>query len=90
MKWFGTPWDAPICRISEHADTPVGALCVDCKLPIHESDSGFIVPYMSYPVHSYTEAIYHRGCFVRYFSLDLQPVAEHFVKGGPETSSRKP
>lgn len=64
MQWFGESWGAPVCILTEHVDTPLGKVCVDCEKEIRPGDSGFVVPYLRPPQGRFTEAYYHRDCFL--------------------------
>ena len=44
MKWFGKSWKAPICRTTEHVETPKG-YCVECGGDIQEDDQGLLIPF---------------------------------------------
>jgi hypothetical protein len=68
MQWFGDSWGAPICATCEHVATPIGKICVDCEGEIRSEDSGFVVPFVPYPPKGWSEAFYHRDCFVRTFN----------------------
>lgn len=43
MQRFGGPWGAIKC---DEIETPVGELCVRCKVPIKEGDQGVVMPLM--------------------------------------------
>lgn len=62
MQWFGESWGAPICATCEHVAAPQGERCLECTLPIHENDFGFIIPY--FKEMELAEAFYHRDCFL--------------------------
>lgn len=42
---FGDPWDAPICEQAPRARTPIGKLCLWCRMPIQEGDQGILMGY---------------------------------------------
>lgn len=79
MQWFGKSWGAPICTTTEHVATPVGKICVNCEHEIAEQDSGFIVPFLPYPPTKFTDAFYHRDCFLN--SIFGEGQMKDFVQG---------
>jgi hypothetical protein len=44
MRWFGVKWEAPICEIAPHVETPYGVPCLFCDVPITASDRGLFIP----------------------------------------------
>lgn len=42
--WFGPAPFAPVCEDSPHRPTPVGDLCLYCKVAIIEGDEGLLIP----------------------------------------------
>lgn len=63
MRWFGEPWNAPICDPSTHTETPIGQECLYCSERIHVGDQGVIMPY-----HQETKVTfepYHLDCLLQ-------------------------
>lgn len=44
MKWFGRSWGAPICT-EEHAPTPIGHRCVQCRESVMPDAQGLLIPH---------------------------------------------
>jgi hypothetical protein len=63
VQWFGEDWGAPVCRESDHVDTPVDFQCLYCPRLIDEGDQGFLMPY--YSENGYTVVAVHRDCLLR-------------------------
>lgn len=59
MNWFGEDWGAPVCKTTEHTNTPVGKRCSRCNEPIEESDQGIILGGREY--------LWHIDCFCGVF-----------------------
>jgi hypothetical protein len=81
MQWFGESWGAPVCEHCEHVATPVGKICVECQIPIAHQDLGFVVPFLPYPPKRWSDAHYHRDCFLRIFRPG---VTQDFLKEEPK------
>jgi hypothetical protein len=64
MKFFGEPWNAPVCEDTPQAPTPVGELCLDCDKPIRDGDQGLLIPFAPTDRAPYM-APHHRRCFIR-------------------------
>lgn len=87
MKWFGQPWGAHVCVACERVDIPIGEMCVECHEPIQDGDSGFVVPYMTYPVRKFEEVVYHYACFIRSFTPSMGKVNQTYIQGEKPKSS---
>lgn len=64
MQYFGKPWDAPVCKDTRQALTPIGAPCLDCGRPIEEGDRGYLIPFARTDGPATIE-VHHRVCFHR-------------------------
>jgi hypothetical protein len=77
VRWFGEGWGAPVNAEAERAPVPAGTTCAysGCGEPITESDSGFLIPFVSDEADDDTAArlvvvageawphlAYHRDC----------------------------
>jgi len=55
MRYFGEPWDAPVCNEGEQVPTPVGSQCEQCHKAIEDGDRGLMLVMYSeerdFPVH---------------------------------------
>jgi hypothetical protein len=61
MKWFGTPWPAPVLRApvcendADRVPIPAGDECLFCHETIQPADRGVVIPLMgtvlSHPAH---------------------------------------
>jgi hypothetical protein len=56
IQWFGIGWGAPINVIAQHIQTPIGALCFRCQIPIVLGDRGYLLPP--------NQEAWHLGCFL--------------------------
>lgn len=69
--YFGEPWGPMLPPDDDEeewepvlcAETPVGQACLDCGVPIAESDQGLIIPCMHLDGPPTLEA-HHRKCFL--------------------------
>lgn len=80
MRWFGPPWDAPLCDPSRHAPTPLGSVCVYCSVMITDQDQGVLVPRLERqpgraplrPVDG-RRVVYHRRCLATELGMTEKP-----------------
>lgn len=57
VKFFGQPWDAPVCDDGEQVDVPVGQRCEGCGRRFTHDERGLVLPHYAsdglrdYPIH---------------------------------------
>jgi len=66
--WFGEPWPspeerAPVCEDDAYRrETPVGAECMYCEVPVAAGDRGMIVPHLG---GERATTVMHVDCMLR-------------------------
>jgi hypothetical protein len=68
IGWFGKDWGAPVCRESQHTETPVDRPCARCKRDIEAGDDGLVIPHGFGGAGSY---VWHLDCFIE--NLGVKP-----------------
>lgn len=68
IKWFGEPWDAPVCEPAAKVDHPRYKNCEECHDPFKRGDQGVLIEYLyednDPPSVGSRTAAWHLNCFL--------------------------
>lgn len=71
MRWFGSPWGAPVCASDLQIPTPIGKICVRCNVEFNAEDRGFVMPSID-AYGRISEESYHFHCLLDAFGLGVE------------------
>lgn len=82
--WFGESWEAPVCEVSRHRPTPIGASCMYCDDAITEDDQGLLIPgSKAGPNDSviFVLEATHLGCFLYQIGASVMGMYCEYCRG---------